>query len=129
MYGGKDRYQVHSAFPGPFITDSFLAEQASKPELTKIMEGSNYPDEEVLKKTPSAEQMAGIILRGLDKGDINITTDLDGRIVLNNMRGVSPRDNFLWDLVLAVVAFFVWPFVRWGWEGKTREFGRKEYGA
>jgi len=120
-------YQVHSAFPGTFITDSFLAEQASKPELTKIMEGSNFSDAEIQAKTSSAATIAGKILKGLDKGYFSITSDAETALLLNNMRGPSPRDNWFGDILSAVVAFFVWPFVRRDFDSKTREYGRKNY--
>ncbi|CZR66725.1 related to 3-ketosphinganine reductase [Phialocephala subalpina] len=125
LYGGKDMYQVHSAFPGTFITDSFLAEQASKPEITKIMEGSNISDEEIQNKTPSALSIAKKILGGLDKGYFSITSDWESALILNNMRGPSPRDNVILDLLLALVAFLVWPFVRRDFDRKTRDYGRK----
>ncbi|KAH9205370.1 putative oxidoreductase,short chain dehydrogenase [Leptodontidium sp. 2 PMI_412] len=125
LYGDKDMYQVHSAFPGTFITESFLAEQASKPEITKIMEGSNISDEEIQAKTQSASTIAKKILGGLDKGYFSITSDWETALILNNMRGPSPRDNFLLDLLLALVAFLVWPFVRRDFDRKTRIYGRK----
>ena len=118
-------YQVHSAFPGTFITDSFLAEQASKPEITKIMEGSNISDEEIEAKTPSASTIAQKILGGLDKGYYSITSDWESALILNNMRGPSPRDNVLLDLLLALVAFLLWPFFRRTFDRKTRNYGRK----
>ncbi|CZT09431.1 related to 3-ketosphinganine reductase [Rhynchosporium agropyri] len=125
LYGDKDMYQVHSAFPGTFITDSFLAEQASKPEITKIMEGSNVSDEKIRSTTQSASTIAAKILHGLDKGYFSITSDWESALILNNMRGPSPRDNVLLDLLLALVAFLVWPFVRRDFDRKTRSYGRK----
>ena len=118
-------YQVHSAFPGNFITDSFLAEQASKPEITKIMEGSNISDKRIQDKIPSALAIAKKILGGLDKGYFSITSDWESALILNNMRGPSPRDNVILDLLLALIAFFVWPFVRRNFDRKTRDYGRK----
>ena len=125
LYGGKDMYQVHSAFPGTFITDSFLGEQASKPEITKIMEGSNMSNEKIQEKTPLALVIAKRILGGLDKGYFSITSDWETALILNNMRGPSPRDNVVLDLILALIAFLVWPFVRRDFDRKTRAYGRK----
>ena len=125
LYGGKGMYQVHSAFPGTFITESFLAEQASKPEITKIMEGSNFSDEIIQARIPSALAIARKILHGLDKGYFSITSDWETALILNNMRGPSPRDNVILDLLLALIAFFVWPFVRRDFDRKTRNYGRK----
>lgn len=124
MYGDTSQYQVHAAFPGTFITDSFLAEQATKPELTKTMEGSNISDAKIVKKTPSAESIAKGIISGVDKGNFFITTDFDSSLILNNMRGQSPRDNVLLDLALAFLALLVWPFVRRSFDKKTTDYGK-----
>lgn len=67
-----------------FITDSFLAEQASKPEITKIMEGSNISNEEIQDKIPSALSIAQKILNGLEKGYFSITSDWETALILNN---------------------------------------------
>ena len=127
LYGKKDMYQVHCAFPGTFITDSFLAEQASKPELTKIIEGSNFSDEEIQRKTQSAAAISAKILNGLDKGHFLITSDWESALILNNMRGPSPRDNIILDLLLAFVVFLVWPFVRWNFDRKVQNYGRLKH--
>jgi 3-dehydrosphinganine reductase len=127
LYGGKDMYQVHSAFPGTFITDSFLTEQASKPELTKIMEGSNFPIEEIQAKTPSASDEAKKILLGLDKGNYMITSDLEGRLILNNMRGPSPRDGWFSDFLQSCLMMFAWPLTLRDWDKKTRNYGKSHH--
>jgi 3-dehydrosphinganine reductase len=83
-------YQVHCAFPGTFITDSFLAEQASKPEITKIMEGSNMSDDIIRKKTPSSSTISKEIIYGLDKGYFAITSDWENRIDLEQHAWAQP---------------------------------------
>jgi 3-dehydrosphinganine reductase len=117
-------YRVHSAFPGTFITDSFLAEQASKPQLTKIMEGSNFPIEEIKSKTPSASDEAKKILVGLDKGNYMITSDFEGRLILNNMRGPSPRDGWFSDFLQSCLMMFAWPLKLRNWDKETRDYGK-----
>jgi 3-dehydrosphinganine reductase len=128
LYGGKDMYQVHAAYPGTFITESFLAEQATKPELTKVMEGSNFSDDEIIAKTQTSSTVAKKILLGLDKGHFSITSDWESALILNNMRGPSPRDNVILDLLLALAVYLVWPFVRRDFDRKTRNYGRKHHG-
>jgi 3-dehydrosphinganine reductase len=127
LYGGKDMYQVHSAFPGTFITDSFLAEQASKLELTKIMEGSNFPIEEIQAKTPSASDEAKKIIVGLDNGNYMITSDLEGRLILNNMCGPSPRDGWFSDFLQSCLMMFAWPLTLRDWDKKTRNYGKSHH--
>lgn len=126
LYGGTDMYQVHCAFPGTFITESFLAEQANKPELTKIMEGSNFDEQKILEKTPSATTIVQKILRSLEKGHYFITSDWESALILNNMRGPSPRDNVILDVLLQIVIFIAWPFIRMGFDRTTRNFGRNQ---
>lgn len=130
LYGGKDVYQVHCAYPGTFVSESFLAEAATKPELTKIMEGSAMPLEKLIEKTESAQSVAKKILKGIQGGDFFITTDLEGSLLLNNMRGPSPRDHVFLDLLLAFLALIVWPFVRRDFDSKTVKYGRDhKYGT
>ena len=128
LYGGKDMYQVHAAYPGTFITDSFLAEQATKPELTKMMEGSNFSNSEIIAKTQTSLTIAKKILLGLDRDHFSITSDWESALILNNMRGPSPRDNVILDLLLALAVFLVWPFVRRDFDRKTRKYGREHHG-
>lgn len=124
LYGGKDSYQVHCAYPGCFISESFLAEAASKPELTKIMEGSNMPEDQLILKTEFAQSVARKILKRMEGGDFFITVDLEGALLLNNMRGPSPRDHVFRDILLSFLALIVWPFVRRDFDAKTVKYGK-----
>ncbi|KAE9370399.1 NAD(P)-binding protein [Stipitochalara longipes BDJ] len=124
LYGGKDAYQVHCAYPGCFISESFLAEAANKPELTKMIEGSNMPEDQLVSKTESAQSVARKILKGLQRGNFFVTVDLEGALLLNNMRGPSPRDHVFMDLLLLFLALIVWPFVRRNFDGKTAKYGK-----
>ncbi|KAF5563135.1 short chain dehydrogenase reductase family [Fusarium phyllophilum] len=124
LYGDESMYRVHIAFPGAFITDSFIQEQATKPELLKNMEGSNYQDgEELLKNVQSAEEIASKIFKGIKKGRYIITTDLTTDLTLNNMRGPSPRDNALYDAFMSFVGFCAFPFVRRRFDRMTVQYG------
>lgn len=124
LYGGKDAYQVHCAYPGMFISESFLAEAATKPELTKLLEGCDMPEDQLIRKVESAQSVARKILKGLKAGDFFITMDLEGGLLLNNMRGPSPRDHLFMDLVLSFLALIVWPFVRRDFDAKTLKYGQ-----
>lgn len=68
MYGGPDKYRVSTVFPGCFTSDSFLAEQATKPELTKAMEHSEGSLEDLVKSRMSAKTVAEKTIKGLEKG-------------------------------------------------------------
>jgi 3-dehydrosphinganine reductase len=124
LYGGKDAYQVHCAYPGTFISESFLAEAAGKPELTKMLEGSNIPEDQLIAKTESAQSVAKKILKRLHGGDFFITVDLEGALLLNNMRGPSPRNHVFLDLLLSFLVLIIWPFVRRDFDAKTVKYGK-----
>jgi 3-dehydrosphinganine reductase len=101
-----------------------VAEQARKPKLTKMMEGSDMPEDQLIAKTESAQSVARKILKGLQRGDFFITMDLEGALLLNSMRGPSPRDHMFLDLLLAFLALIVWPFVRRDFDAKTAKYGK-----
>ncbi|KAI9740367.1 MAG: hypothetical protein M1834_004947 [Cirrosporium novae-zelandiae] len=125
LYGNTSKYQVHCSFPGTFITDSFLEEQSTKPTLLKSFEGSQGTEEELRKRLDSSMVIAGKIVRGLERGEFFITTDLQGAVLLGNMRGPSPRNYWVWDTLMGGLGMLVWPWVRWGFDGRTVEFGRE----
>jgi len=85
LYGTIEQYAVYCAFPGTFISASFLAEQASKPELTKIMEGSDIEIEKIRQKTDSAAMISWRIIHGLERGHFFVTTDWEMVLILNNI--------------------------------------------
>ncbi|KAF2098714.1 putative oxidoreductase,short chain dehydrogenase [Rhizodiscina lignyota] len=124
MYGGKDAFQVHCAFPGTFVSDALLDGLGDKPELTKQMEGLQ-DSAEVAKKFLSCEEVAKRILRGLENGEFMITVDLEGRALLNNMRGPSPRDYGFVDSVLGIVTPIIWSVYRRAFDRMAGEYGAR----
>ncbi|KAF5257609.1 hypothetical protein FOXYS1_11856 [Fusarium oxysporum] len=116
LYGDEKMYRVHCAFPGTFLTDAFMAQGEAKPDLTKKMEGSDYPTEELIKQTQPVEAIANKILHGLNNGRFFITTDMKTDLILNNMRGPSPRDRSIYELLMGFIAMFAWPVVRRRWD-------------
>jgi 3-dehydrosphinganine reductase len=120
---GKDRFKIHCAFPGSYMSEAFLADKVELPELTKILEGIDSDKEELAKKKPSPADMAGLILRAVVRGDFMITTDLQGGLLLNNMRGPSPRDHRLLDLLQSLIVVPIWAFYRRLFDQKTSNYG------
>lgn len=89
------------------------------------MEGSNYSDtEELLKNVQSAENIAAKVFRGIWKGRYIITTDMTTDLTLNNMRGPSPRDSTLYDVLMSFVGSLAFPFVRRRFDRMTVQYGR-----
>lgn len=115
---------MHCSFPGSIFTEAFAAEQLRKPALCKTLEGSDDP-----KNGLTAGQVADKTLEGLRRGRFLITMDFDTNVLLNNMRGPSPRDNAVWEWVLGFVGSLVWPFYRWSMDRTTRRYGREGMGG
>jgi 3-dehydrosphinganine reductase len=126
LYGGKDKYQVHCSFPGTFTSEAFLAEAETKPKLTMILEGSDMTEEQLKKTKQSSAEVAQLVIKGLERGEFFITVDFEGELLLNNMRGPSPRHRPVYDFFLGFVAVIVWFFVRRDFDKKIAKFGLKE---
>ncbi|KAF2116455.1 short chain dehydrogenase [Lophiotrema nucula] len=116
----KSTYKVQCVFAHNFISDTFLIEQQNKPSLTKRLENTEGDLKMLEKKFPYAEKIAPEIVDAVAKGDYAV---LDGRfesqIVWGVGMGGSPKRCWgVWDVLLALLAMFAWPFERrrWGFE-------------
>lgn len=116
----QQKIQIHCSYPGSTITETFLKEQEAKPALCKTLEGSENP-----KNCMTPEAVVKGIISGVERGDFCITMDSDTRLLLNNMRGPSPPNTYLWDWVLGFVASLVLPFYRRSWDRQTVQYGLK----
>ncbi|KAI9923754.1 hypothetical protein ASPWEDRAFT_164019 [Aspergillus wentii DTO 134E9] len=125
LYGGNDKYRVHCCFPGTFVSEGFVAEQATKPNLTKELEKTNRPISELEKTYGTAEGISQKLIQGVSEGQFFVTMDADTRLLLNNMRGPSPRDRPLMDYLLGWFMGLVWPLIRRRFDRTTREYGRQ----
>jgi 3-dehydrosphinganine reductase len=121
LYASQVEISIHCSFPGNFYTDAFYAEQARKPALLKEIEGG----EDGGSGAKSTGRVAEMILEGLRKGKYFITMDTETALLLNNMRGPSPRDAPLRDWVLGVVGSLVWPVFRVRFDRATLRFGER----
>jgi 3-dehydrosphinganine reductase len=126
LYGDRKAYQVHCCFPGTFISEGFIEEQTIKPELTRQLEGVDAPIEELEKKELSSLDVAKKIVAGLEKGDYFITVDLVGDLLLNNMRGPSPRNRPVYDFILGLIVVVAWFFTRIGFDKKVSKYGGRK---
>jgi 3-dehydrosphinganine reductase len=120
LYKEQQTIQVHCSYPNTILGDSFTEEQEKKPELCKVLEGSEDPQSGL---TPEA--VAKGIIAGVDRGDHCITFDFETHLLLNNMRGPSVPNTFIWDWLLGFIASLVWPFFRRSWDRKTVQYGSK----
>ncbi|KAL5357088.1 hypothetical protein BJX96DRAFT_181187 [Aspergillus floccosus] len=124
---GEDAIRVHCAFPGPFASDSYLNAHEHKPELLGMLEGTPRSREELGRRVLSASSMAQKIIGGLERGKTYITMDFQTELLLNNMRGPSPRFRWWapWEFVLGIKAEAICqhrcsPHFRFGYQHRFR---------
>lgn len=116
-------YTVHCAFPSNFISDSFLIEQNLKPDLTKELEGTNGPIEELHQRFPPAAKVASQIIAAVEKGEFAICEDsIDSALLFANMVGPSPKRGLgIVDTLFGVFMNWIyWPYLRRQWEDICR---------
>ncbi|KAJ1802933.1 3-dehydrosphinganine reductase [Coemansia sp. RSA 2599] len=99
MYG----INVHCYFPGTIFTPGYEAENLTKPQITKDIEGA---DEGM---TP--EQCSKGLFKGLVRGEFAIATDPITLLFRCGTRGVMPNNNFVLDSVVSAIAWVA--FVPW----------------
>ncbi|OOF95805.1 hypothetical protein ASPCADRAFT_146135 [Aspergillus carbonarius ITEM 5010] len=117
MYSPPGSIRIHCSFPGTIYTDNFYREQTRKPDLCKELEGT-VNDEGGL----TARDVAQRILAGLDTGCYFIPTDFQTRLLLNNMRGPSPRDSPLIDWFMGLAVSLIWPLIAMHWDWKVARY-------
>jgi len=86
-----------------------------KPQLTKEIEGTTAPIEELKKRFPSAETVAKQIIVQVGKGEFAIAEDsYESSLLFANMVGPSPKRGWgIFDSFFAVIlGLFVWPILR-----------------
>ncbi|KAK2007434.1 short chain dehydrogenase [Colletotrichum eremochloae] len=122
------QYKVHCAFPNTFMTEAFMDEQKTKPELTKRIESSDGPLEKLQSKIPSAEFIAEYIVERVAKGDFAVVSDFDTEVLWSNMLGSSPKRGFGFvDSVLGLLSgFLVWPVLRYTWTRMCTQVQKKD---
>ncbi|KAL4883338.1 putative steroid dehydrogenase [Aspergillus karnatakaensis] len=124
LYRETQDIRIHCSFPGTIYTESFYEEQQNKPALLKTLEGSEED-----KGGLSASKVAELTIQGLKQGKFFITVDSDTELLMNNMRGPSPRDSPIRDWVLGFVGSLVWPWYRAKHDGITKRYGRENLGG
>lgn len=123
---GDDKYRVHCSFPGSFVSEALVEEQKLKPELLKSLEGTNMPEAELIQSVPTAAEIAKKIIKALEKGHTYITVDFQSELLLNNMRGPSPRHWSLYDFIIGLIAVVGWWLFRLDFDRKTRRYGHEK---
>jgi 3-dehydrosphinganine reductase len=116
--GGISKYSIHCAFPANFWSETFIEEQKSKPQLTKVIESTDRPIEDLQRKLLSAEKIAEHIVEAVMKGDdFIICTDFISSVLFSGMTGPSPKRGWgIVDGMFGVLSnLLVWPMLRRHW--------------
>lgn len=108
---------VHCCFPATILTPGLAEEQKTKPELTKILEG--------IDEGQTADAVADICLRNLQRGQTLVTTSLMGSAMRGGSWGGSPRGNILVDTLFAWLLAVAWVVVSWAMDRDVRKYRRR----
>ncbi|KAK4118950.1 short chain dehydrogenase [Parathielavia appendiculata] len=120
-------YKIHCAFPGTFISPALIAEQASKPRLTKQMEGTDMEIEALTKCFPSSDEMAQRILAGVERGSFAVCPDFQSGLLRSGILGPSARRGpGIVDTLLGLLLVLLWPLVNRFWFERMCKTGRLE---
>ena len=111
---------MHCIFPGNIFTPGYEEENRSKPGITKKLEEAD--------EGQTAEEVAKETIRGLERGEENITTSgLLGKAMKAGMLGGSRRSGWgMLDLVISWVVGIVLVLERRSMDEKVRRWGREK---
>ncbi|ODV60464.1 3-dehydrosphinganine reductase [Ascoidea rubescens DSM 1968] len=109
--------KISTIFPGNFISEGFLEEQKTKPEITSIIEGPSNPI--------SVSKCCEIILNQLDKGQSIVTTDSITYVLHCLMLGSSPRSHYLLQSLVGIVLIFLAPLLSWFMDRQVYDYFNK----
>lgn len=119
--GPKSTYKVQCVFAHNFITPTFIEENKNKPALTKRMEGTSGELADLEKQFPYAAKIAPEIVANVASGDYAVCDNrADPQLLWAMSRGSSPKRGWgIVDTLMAVLMYFVWPFVTRDWDKKS----------
>lgn len=110
--------KVASVFPGNFESEGFIEENKTKPEITKIIEGSSFPI--------PVEQCAKIIINSLDRGYETITTDFIGWVLSSISLGLSPNIFGPFQAILGFIIALIAPIITWFINRDIKNYFKKQ---
>ncbi|KAJ2450631.1 3-dehydrosphinganine reductase [Coemansia sp. RSA 2424] len=93
MYG----IHVHCYFPGTIYTPGYEAENLTKPQITKDIEGAD--------EGMSPEKCSAGLFKGLVRGEFAIATDPISVLFRCSTRGTMPNNNFVLDTFISGIGW------------------------
>ncbi|VDB84632.1 unnamed protein product [Peniophora sp. CBMAI 1063] len=104
---------VHMYFPATIDTPHLAVENQTKPAITLKIEESD--------PIARPEDCAMGLLRGVQRGDFNITDSFNGEAFRTTTRGSTPWNNFGKDIVYGIIGFIGIPIWRRGVDSMVRK--------
>lgn len=108
---------ISTIYPMGILSPNFAREEALKPAITKMLEESDKPQD--------PDEVAEQAIRGLERGERLITTNMLGRLMVGAGMGGSLRGgvgDVLWNFLGSVVVVFV----GWDFWNKAQKWGRQK---
>lgn len=109
--------RVHVVYPGTILSPGLRRENATKPEITRLLEKDDP------QQTP--DEVAAAAIRGLERGRASVTVSWLGEIMRYGVMGGSVRNSWLLDTLGAWLIAVVWFFVQWWIHGDIKAYARK----
>ncbi|CED83121.1 oxidoreductase [Phaffia rhodozyma] len=109
---------VHCFFPAGIITPGFEKENTTKPQLCRIIEGSDEP------LMPA--KVASHLYKGLEKGQFHISYDIATEIFRSSAGGLAPSNGVVLDTLLSFIGRIGIPIWRIWADKQVRDY-RAEY--
>ncbi|KAL8916229.1 MAG: hypothetical protein Q9208_008627 [Pyrenodesmia sp. 3 TL-2023] len=109
----------HCIFPATILTQAYVEENKIKPCVTLKLEEDD--------KGQTPEEVAEASVRGLERGEEMITTEMIGGLVWTAAMGSSRKRGWgIWDTVVGWVIIWVIGWVRWDMDRTIKKWGRGE---
>lgn len=106
---------IHCAYPPNTDTPGFEEENKLKPKETVSIESG--------EPTHSVDTVSMAILAGLRRGHFHIACgDLGIQLLISSTAGLSPRSNWITDLLITPLAVLVSVVYRWSWDSAARKY-------
>ncbi len=97
---------VHIYFVATIDSPGHLLENATKPEITRILEEGDLSN-------PSPESRARRLIEGVQAGRFSIASDLVTDVIRCTVLGASPGYNYLYERSLALLGNAALPLWKW----------------
>jgi 3-dehydrosphinganine reductase len=122
---GIPKVKVHMVFPGTIDTPGLAQETLTKPLITRELE---KPD-----PISTPEEVARQAIKGLERGQYFVVTNLLGQIMRSQSWGVSEKNSWVWDTmmqwVVGAVLWFIWSDMVGKTAGWARKYGHPAEGS